>query len=60
MQIADGRLVVTFNGEIYNYRALRSRLEAKGNAFQSNSDTEVWQRELQQAANFEAAHASGI
>jgi asparagine synthase (glutamine-hydrolysing) len=41
MQTADGRLVVTFNGEIYNYRALRSKLEAKGYAFQSNSDTEV-------------------
>ena len=41
MQTADGRLVVTFNGEIYNYRALRSKLEAKGYAFRSNSDTEV-------------------
>src|SRR5215469_7978597 len=41
MHTADGRLVVTFNGEIYNYRALRSTLEAKGYAFQSNSDTEV-------------------
>src|SRR5215469_16057631 len=41
MQTADGRLVVSFNGEIYNYRALRSRLEAKGYAFRSNSDTEV-------------------
>jgi asparagine synthase (glutamine-hydrolysing) len=41
MQTANGRLVVTFNGEIYNYCALRSRLEAKGYAFRSNSDTEV-------------------
>ena len=41
MQTADGRLVITFNGEIYNYRALRSKLEAKGYAFRSNSDTEV-------------------
>jgi asparagine synthase (glutamine-hydrolysing) len=41
MQSADGKLVVSFNGEIYNYQALRSRLEAKGYAFQSNSDTEV-------------------
>ena len=41
MQTADGRLVVNFNGEIYNYRALRSRLETKGYAFRSNSDTEV-------------------
>ena len=41
MQTADSRLVVTFNGEIYNYRALRSKLEAKGYTFQSTSDTEV-------------------
>src|SRR6476620_5079672 len=41
MQTADRRLVITFNGEIYNYRALRSKLEAKGYAFRSETDTEV-------------------
>jgi asparagine synthase (glutamine-hydrolysing) len=41
MATADGRLRITFNGEIYNYRELRKQLEAKGYAFQSNSDTEV-------------------
>ena len=41
MHSADGRLVITFNGEIYNYRALRAELEAKGYIFRTQSDTEV-------------------
>ena len=38
---ADGTLAITFNGEIYNYRALRAELEAQGYRFRSDSDTEV-------------------
>jgi asparagine synthase (glutamine-hydrolysing) len=37
----DGKLIVVFNGEIYNHVALRRRLEAKGYRFRSRSDTEV-------------------
>jgi len=33
--------VLTFNGEIYNFEALRSDLQAKGRAFRTSSDTEV-------------------
>ena len=41
MVSANGRWVITFNGEIYNFSDLRSELEAVGVRFASNSDTEV-------------------
>ena len=38
---AAGALRITYNGEIYNYRALRDELQAKGHHFRTQSDTEV-------------------
>ena len=38
---ADHRYVLSYNGEIYNYRQLRTDLEAEGFWFQSNTDSEV-------------------
>ena len=34
-------LVISFNGEVYNYKALRTELETKGHCFRTDSDTEV-------------------
>ncbi len=41
MVSAAGRWVLSYNGEIYNYRDLRRRLESAGVAFRGHSDTEV-------------------
>ncbi len=37
----DGSIWVVFNGEIYNFPALRHRLEARGHVLRSTGDTEV-------------------
>jgi asparagine synthase (glutamine-hydrolysing) len=41
MASSDGQLVISFNGEIYNYLHLKKDLEARGRVFRTESDTEV-------------------
>jgi asparagine synthase (glutamine-hydrolysing) len=41
MATEDGRFVITYNGEVYNFRELRVELEALGHQFHSRTDSEV-------------------
>jgi asparagine synthase (glutamine-hydrolysing) len=41
MRSADGRWTLVYNGEIYDFDALRARLAARGRVFATRSDTEV-------------------
>ncbi|MFH2098978.1 MAG: asparagine synthase (glutamine-hydrolyzing), partial [Pseudomonadota bacterium] len=41
MVSVDGRVAVVYNGEIYNFQALRKELAVRGHAFSTRTDTEV-------------------
>ena len=56
----DGEIAVVFNGEIYNYRELRSELQARGHAFSTRSDTEVLVHLYEEEGEGFAARLNGI
>lgn len=65
MESADRRLVIVYNGEIYNYRELRAELESQGVRFCTQSDTEValaaWARwETQAFSKFRGMFALAV
>ena len=41
MKSNDKNIIITFNGEIYNFKNLKQKLLSKGYNFNTNSDTEV-------------------
>jgi len=65
MSYGDGRYQISYNGELYNFRELRTELEALGYRFKSHTDTEVilaaWQEWGRQCLNkFNGIFAFGL
>ncbi len=60
MTSEDGRYVLVFNGEIYNFRELREELEEPGRPFATDSDTEVLLRCCQKYGEQTPKHLRGM
>jgi asparagine synthase (glutamine-hydrolysing) len=56
----DGTVWVVCNGEIYNFRALRKSLEAKGHRFATHSDTEVLVHLYEDVGDAFLSHLEGM
>jgi len=60
MQMGDGDLCITFNGEIYNFKEIRFELEALGHRFKTGTDTEVILHAYQQWGEECVQHFNGM
>lgn len=60
MHTADGRYVISFNGEIYNFTELRRELECAGLVFRTKSDTEVLLRLFEREGQSCLSRLNGI
>jgi asparagine synthase (glutamine-hydrolysing) len=60
MATRDGRFVLTYNGEVYNFAELRAELEALGHAFRTRGDTEVVLHALAQWGRDALARFNGM
>jgi len=60
MHSPDGRFVIVYNGEIYNFLELRSQLVARGHNFTSTGDTEVLLHGLMKHGEDFLNHLNGI
>jgi asparagine synthase (glutamine-hydrolysing) len=60
MTTEDGSLWITYNGEVYNFGELRTKLEAKGHVFRTKSDTEVVLRAYREWGERCCEHLEGM
>lgn len=56
MESANGRFVMAFNGEVYNFAPLRKELEQLGHGFRGHSDTEIMLAAVVEWGVMAAAH----
>src|SRR5579859_5313053 len=56
----DGSLVLVFNGEIYNFQALRAELEKRGHRFATETDGEVIVHLYEDEGDLAVSHLEGM